>query len=428
MFAPVLILSTTCVIGSMASAQPASPPPLYRLPVHVVDCAGSPAGRAPVALVGTLFTGGHCYREYDADRIALTPPDQLVLPCPCVPNKHSAAMTEYLLGNVRPRPSAKDEDTCVFLTSPPLSNGFDGGIGVGGFDFTVDALTLQGNVYTATTTYWHDDSKQEWGPGALHMGQMVRLSSPGYGPGGWLRPGDYTLNLIARELFMSVTEGGRPLYQLVSTKTGSTSFNVVDGEPWDVHTWEQAPSTAVIHDKNLVAVPNELKQESAAGVNSWPRWQPPVFAVQRTDGKGIRPETAQKYKDGSREVRLTFSAQKPGTWKNYAPAAKPLWESGGLDVSKDAAALDASNGIIIARVSGIEWAHRVAPKDTAEVTSVEWTSTESVTLHIALWRRSAADERTQIPEFVVPLETRGLNGTLPEIGERLRVMVVWNEL
>jgi len=91
-------------IATMALAQPISPPPLYRLPVHIVDCAGSAAGRAPIALVGTLFTGGVCYREYDAECASLTPADELVLPCPCKPNKYSATMTEYLLGNVRPRP------------------------------------------------------------------------------------------------------------------------------------------------------------------------------------------------------------------------------------------------------------------------------------------------------------------------------------
>jgi hypothetical protein len=412
-------------ITAVATSQPAAPSPMYRLPVHIVDCAGHPAGRAPVAVVGTLFTGGHCYREYDADRVSLTPADQLVLPCPCVPNKFSSAMTEYLLGNVRPRASAKDEDTCVFLTSPPLSNGFDGGVGVGGFDFTVDALAVQGNVYTVTTTYWHDDSKHEWGPGPLHKGQMLRLSSPGYGPGGWLRPGEYTCNVIARELFMPVVPGGRPLYRLASTKTGSTPFTVVDGEPWDVHTWDQPASSAVIHDRSLVASSGVAPDVKAEGPESWPRWQPPVFALRRVDGRGTRPENAEKHKDGSREVRLSFSSQAPGSWKQHAPAAKPLWES---TSDGEAAALDAATGIIVARVSGIEWAHRVSSADSVDVTSVEWTSTEAVTLHVGLWRRSAADERTQIPELVVPLETRGLSGLLKEIGERLKVTVAWEEL
>lgn len=423
MFKATSILWLVGSVG-MASAQPQPPTPLYRLPVHIVDCGGSPSGRVPVALVGTLFTGGHCYREYNADRLSLTPPDQLVLPCPCVPNKHSAAMTEYLLGNVRPRPSAKDEDTCAFLVSPPLNNGFDGGVGVGGFDFTVDALTVQGNVYTVTTTFWHDDSKQQWGPGSLHKGQMVRLSNPGYGPGGWLRPGDYTFKIIARELFMPVVPGGRPLYQLASTKTGSTPFSVVNGEPWDVHTWEQPPSGAVIQQKDLVSSAGE-NAGVKEGAGTWPRWQPPVFAVRRADGKGIRPENAEKHKDGSSEVRLTFSSQAPGKWKNYAPLAKEYWES---EANGAAAALDASKGIIVARVSGIEWDHRIAANDTAEVTSVEWTSTEAVTVHVGIWRRSAADQRTQIPEFAVPLETRGLNGSLKEIGDRLKVKVVWEEL
>lgn len=421
-----------CLAGIAAAAQPAAPAPMYRLPVHIVDCAGHQGGRAPVALVGTLFTGNYCYREYDADRLSLTPADQLVLPCPCVGNKHSPAMQEYLLGNVRPRPSAKDEDTCVFLTSPPLSNGFDGGIGVGGFDFTIDALTLQGSTYTVTTTYWHDDSKHEWGPGPLVKGQMLRLSSPGYGVGGWLRPGEYTLKLISRDLFMPVTAGARPLYQLASTKTASTQFTVVNGEPWQVHTWDQEPSKAVIEEKNLTLVETsgekagEKSGKGAKGdAGTWPRWQPPVFAVRRKDGKELRPENAPQFKDGSREVRLTFSAQTPGSWKNHAPAAKPLWES---DEQSDAAALDATKGLIVAKVSGIEWDHRIAAADTAEVLSVEWTATEAVTIRVGLWRRSAADQRTQIPEFVVPLETRGLAGTLKEIGERLKVTVAWEEL
>jgi hypothetical protein len=412
-------------IATLALAQPTSPPPLYRLPVHIVDCAGSAAGRAPIALVGTLFTGGVCYREYDAECASLTPADELVLPCPCKPNKYSATMTEYLLGNVRPRPSAKDEDTCVFLVSPPLQNGFDGGIGVGGFDFTVDAFTVQGNVYTATTIFWHDDSKHYWGPSPLHKAQLVRLSSPGYGPGGWLRPGEYTFNLIARELFMPVTEGSRPLYQLVSTKRGSTQFTVVDGEPWDVHTWEQSPSTAVIDEKSMSAGTGETSSSASVAAQSWPRWQAPTYAMRRSDGKGLRPENAPTRKAGSREIELTFSSQAPGTWKQHAPASKPLWESTADDESS---ALNAAEGLIVARIAGIEWSHRIAPSDTAEVMSVEWTANEVVCVHIGVWRRSAADERTQIPEFVVPLETRGLEGSLKDIGERLAVTIAWHEL
>jgi hypothetical protein len=60
--------------------------------------------------------------------------------------------------------------------------------------------------------------------------------------------------------------------------------------------------------------------------------------------------------------------------------------------------------------------------------SVEWTANEVVCVHIGVWRRSAADERTQIPEFVVPLETRGLEGSLKDIGERLAVTIAWHEL
>ncbi|MCX5688527.1 MAG: hypothetical protein NTV94_01820 [Planctomycetota bacterium] len=423
MLSPHLLMWFAGLVTVASGAQPAAPVPMYRLPVHIVDCAGSPAGRAPAAVIGSLFTGGNCYREYDADRLALTPADQLVLACPCKSNKYSAAMTEYLLGNVRPRPSAKDEDTCAFIVSPPLSNGFDGGIGVGGFDFTVDALSVQGNTYTATTTFWHDDSKQQWGPGPLHMGQMLRLSSPGYGPGGWLRPGQYTFRLISRDLFMSVVPGGRPLYRLISTKTGSTQFTVVDGEPWDVHTWEQAPSNAVIKEQDLTAAAgSEAKPENP---ESWPRWQPPVFAIRRSDGKGLRPETFEKLRSGSREVQLAFVAQAPGTWKQYAPAAAPMWEA---TAQGPAAALDAASGLVVARIRGIEWDHRVAAADTAEVTSVEWTAAEAVTVHIGLWRRSQADQRTQIPEMAVPLETRGLSGKLSEIAERLTVTVQWDEL
>jgi hypothetical protein len=406
---------------SLALAQPEGPAPLYRLPVHVVDCAASPAGRSPVAVVGTLFTGGNCFREYDADRLALTPPDQLVLPCPCKPNKFSPAMTEYLLGNVRPRPSAKDEDTCAFLTSPPLSNGFDGGVGVGGFDFTIDSLTLQGSTYTATTTFWHDDSKHQWGPGPLRTAHMLRLSSPGYGPGGWLRPGSYTFTIISRDLFMSVTPDARPLYHLVSTRNASTAFSVVDADPWNAHTWDQAPSTSIIRDADL----NPTTLDKAAVTPSWPRWQPPVFAVRRADGKNVRPENAPILKDASREVRCTFSSQTPGSWKNYAPPAQPLWDA---DADDAASALDATKGIIIARVAGIEWAHRVAPSDTVELTSVEWTATDAVTLHIALWHRSAADERPQIPELAIPLETRGLPGSLKDIADRLKITLSWDEL
>lgn len=423
-YAPGVGSVVLCALAGLAGAQPSAPAPMYRLPVNIIDCGGHPGGRAPAALIGTLFTGGYVFREYDADRLALAPADQLVPPCPCTPNKHSPVITEYLLGNVRPRPSAKDEDTSAFLMSPPLSNGFDGGVGVGGFEFTVDALTLQGNEYTATTTFWRDNSPQQWGPGPLRKGMMLRLSSPGYGPGGWLRPGEYTFRLISRELFMPVVPGGRPLYQLVSTKVGTTKFTVVDGEPWDVHTWDQAPSKAVIEESALKA-DAELDEAALATLDTWPRWQPPVFAQRRADGKGLRPEQAERRKDGSRELALTFAAQAPGAWKHHAQPAKPLFDS---EPAGEASALDAASGIIVARVSGVEWDHRVAPADKAELLSVEWTASEEVTLRIGLWRRSQADERTQIPELAVPLETRGLSGSLREIAERLKVRVVWDEL
>jgi len=51
-----------------------------------------------------------------------------------------------------------------------------------------------------------------------------------------------------------------------------------------------------------------------------------------------------------------------------------------------------------------------------------------VTLHGALSHRWAADERTQIPEFIVPLETCGLEGSPTDIKERIRVKVEWMEM
>ena len=220
------MLAVRTLIALFSLAPQAEPTPW---PVHIVDCDSHPGGRSPLMVVGSLFTGGHCYREDDGNRVHVTPADEIVMPSRCVGNKFSPVMGEYVLGNVRPRPSCDEEETCVFLTSPPLSNGFL---------FTVDSITRNGSVWEVSATYWHDDVPHQWGPGANIQGQMVRL--------GWLKPGDYTCRITLEHRFMKAGTPRPGVYEVTKVLSGETKFTVGQGDPWRFHPWDQAPATAVV--------------------------------------------------------------------------------------------------------------------------------------------------------------------------------------
>lgn len=404
------------------------------IPVNIVDCdtfpAGPDEGAPPLLLVGSLFTGGHCYRDYNADRVSLTPAGQLVRPDPCLPNKFTHLMGDYLRGNVRPRPSCGQEETCVFLTSPPLNNGMDGGIGVGGFDFTVDRLEvveategLEGEMpgFVVHASVWRDDSKHEWSPGSLRKAQMVRLGDGM--TGGWLKKGEYWVEMHLHELKASVAGEHACLYAEESHKIARTTFAVVDGDPWGVHVWDQEPSKAAIRMGGLKAVVME-----AEGV-----WlQPPVFAL-RTSAP------AEGDARGAEGTETTFGiarpAMPPGAWKQHTAAAGPLWDARALD---DAQPTVADGNTLVVRIVGRD--QRISGSDTAEVTRVEWRG-EEVRIVVNLWRRmprnwpDAEAAKQWIPELVVPLETRALakaagsvgggEVTMESLARRLRVKVIW---
>lgn len=427
----VLVMAGWVAIGNSAAAlaDGAGGDGREPIPVNIVDCdtfpAGPDEGAPPFALVGSLFTGGHCFRDYNADRVTLTPPGQLVRPDPCVPNKFTHLMGDYLRGNVRPRPSCGQEETCVFLTSPPLSNGMDGGIGVGGFDFTVDRLEavepregVEGGKpgFVVHASVWRDDSKHEWSPGSLRKAQMVRLGDGM--TGGWLRKGDYWIEVHFHELQASVTGAQAFLYSQQSHRVGRTTFSVLDGDPWGVHVWDQAPSNAMVRL-------TELKASAPDTESVW--LQPPVFAVRNLAPIGEAEAT------GSTEITLGIAqpAMAPGEWKQHGAASAPLWEARALS---DAQPASASGNTLVARIIGRD--QRISGADTAEITRVEWRG-DQVRIVVKLWRRMPRNwpdkeaAKQWVPEFVVPLETRALakalgdGATVEALAKRVRVTVVW---
>lgn len=400
------------------------------IPVNIVDCdtfpAGPDEGAPPLVVVGSLFTGGHCFRDYNADRVSMTPAGLLVRPDPCAPNKFTHLMADYLRGNVRPRPSCGQEETCVFLTSPPLSNGMDGGIGIGGFDFTVDRLEVVeareqmeggGPGFVVHASVWRDDSKHEWSPGSLRKAQMVRLGDGM--TGGWLKKGEYWVEMHLHELKASVAGEHAYLYAEESHKVGKTMFTVLDGDPWGVHVWDQAPSKAAIRMGELKAVVKETE-----GV-----WlQPPVFAV-RTKA----PPDGGAAEAGGTETMLGIAqpAMPAGGWKQHTAAAAPLWDARSLDETRPTSV---EGNTLVVRILGRD--QRVSGSDTAEVTRVEWRGDE-VRIVVKLWRRmprnwpDAEAAKQWLPELVVPLETRalakaaGAEVTMEMLARRVKVQVVW---
>lgn len=388
----MLLISTLMALAAPFAAGPETP-----WPVHVVDCDSHPGGRSPLMVVGTLFTGGHCFREDDANRVHVTPADQIVMPTRCVGNKYSPVMAEYVLGNVRPRPSCDEEETCVFLTSPPLNNGFL---------FTVDAIGFDGSAWSVTATYWHDDIKHQWSPGANIQGQMVRL--------GWLKPGDYTCKLTLNHRFMKAGTARPGVYELTKVLLGETKFTVGKGDPWRFHPWDQAPATAVVRTEDL----QPCKFEAG------PPQQPLYYAAKRLEAGPQSLAANGLAKPEDRPSSATLVVTPPLDWRQHSQKSATLWET---------PAAARTEGVLTARITG--GGEQIMGKhDWAEVTAVEWWGRPGhdklkVRVHATVWRRAFIDggkEERSLPVFAVPLATDGL-GPVAELAKSLEVEAVWTE-
>ncbi len=386
-----------------AAAQPAAPgaaPTPW--PVHIVDCDMHPGGRSPLAVVGSLFTGGHCFREDDGNRVHWTPAEQIVMPARCIGNKYSKVMAEYLLGNVRPRPSCNEEETCVFLTSPPVNNGWD---------FTVDSLSLEGNTWTVTCSYWSDDIKHQWSPGSNRKGQMLRL--------GWLPAGDYTLRVVFNDMFMPADTDRPGVYNLRARREGKTTFTVGKGDPWNFHPWDQAPSTAIINEKDLTNV----------RVEPGPSQQPLYYAARRMPVENT-PTTGGPKGPEDRPVVTHLCVTPALDWRKYGQSSATLWE-------RPQVALE--QGVLTASIFG-GFKQTMGKYDWAEITAVEWSKQQpppnggaapipSVTIRITIWRRAFIDggkPEKVLPAFAIPLVHEGLPAPA-ELVKNLKVNVEWSE-
>lgn len=384
---------------TLASMQPAPQPAdttkhLRPWPVHIVDSDSHPAGQPPLVVVGSLFTGGHCFREDDAGTVHRTPEGQIVLPVRLTTNKYSPAMTEYLLGNVRPRPSCNEEETCVFLTSPPL-DAFD--------QFRVDSIDQAGNTFTLSVSSWRDDSGKRWGPGPNHSAQMVRL--------GWLPPGEYKLILRLHDRFCTTGVKNPALYSDQGVRIGQTSFVVAKADAWNFHTWDQAPSTAVIDEKSLSSpskIPSLTEIDPAKALLQ----QLPYFAYRRAAAPAAETETTAK---------LTLTP--PLDWHKHSQQAESLWNPIAPEKADPKVPFN-----LVARVTG--GTRQIMGKyDWAEINAVEWKGS-AVTIHASIWRKPyihGNDSVRNIPEFAVPLETSHLAADLSESLAGLSISVVWHE-
>ncbi len=398
-----MLLATT-LFALLSVSSPASNPVPW--PVHIVDGDMHPGGRSPLMVVGSLFTGGHCYREDDGNRVHATPAGQIVMPSRYQENKYSKVMAEYLLGNVRPRPSCNEEETCVFLTSPPLNNGWD---------FTVDSVRLDGKRWEVEVSYWYDDIKHEWSPGANRDGQMLRL--------GWLPPGDYTCRLTLTHRFMKADTkrgGGRVgIYERTKAETGEVAFTVGKGDAWQFHPWDQAPTTAVLKQEGMQAVLTP----------SGPAQQMPFYAARRMDANVGGPSTGGPARPEDRPATVNLVVTPPLDWHKHSQAAETLWE-------RPATAL--TEGVLVAQVFGGK-GQFMGRHDWAEITAVEWDDgvaagvtpgvPPTVTIRATVWRRAFIDgnkPETKVPAFAVPLETAGL-GPVADLVKTLKVNVVWSE-
>lgn len=364
--------------GMLVGGGEAEPPAVRAWPVHIVDGGSHPAGQPPMVVVGSLFTGSHCYREDDSGRVHLTPADEIVMPARLVPNKYSAVMDEYLLGNVKPRRGCNEEETCVFLRSPPL-NAYD--------EFTVDDVEQRGNTFTVRVSHWTTDQKVEWGPGSHHEGQMLRL--------GWLEAGEYVVKVECRDMRAEMG-GSRPgLYEEMGVGRGEVGFTIVKSDAWQLHNWDEGVTPAQIR---------ELKKEEGA----------------QREGK-LRQLLYYAHRDAAVPMEGATLAFAPALdWRKYGQKAEGLWGS-----VEGAATADAT---LVARFTTPKESP-LGVYDWNEVTGIEWDGDE-VTVHAAAWRKAyiyGNEKAKRYTEFAVPLETRGMSGTPEEWLARVKVRVVWKE-
>lgn len=395
----MLLAASLVALCALVPSPPASVP----WPVHIVDGDMHPGGRSPLMVVGSLFTGGHCYREDDGNRVHATPAGQIVMPSRYKENKYSKVMGEYLLGNVRPRPSCNEEETCVFLTSPPLNNGWD---------FTVDTVRLVGRTWEVDASYWYDDIKHEWSPGANRDGQMLRL--------GWLPPGDYACRLTLTHRFMKADTKRVGIYERTKAETGEVAFTVGKGDPWQFHPWDQAPTAAVLKQEGMLAV------LTPAG----PAQQMPFYAAVRAEANigAAHPSSPVGPKD-SPPPTVELVVTPALDWHTHSQSSETLWQRPAVPLTE---------GVLVAQVEGGK-AQFMSRHDWAEITAVEWDHgvdpgvtpgvPPTVTIRATVWRRAFIDgnkPETTRPVFAVPLETAGL-GPVVELAKRLKVNVVWSE-
>lgn len=391
-------LVSICAAAAGAIGQPAAGPSalLRPWPVHIVDCGGHPGGKSPLMVVGSLFTGGHCYREDDSNRVHVTPADEIVMPSRCVGNKYSSVMNEYVLGNIRPRPSCNEEETCVFLTSPPLNNGFD---------FTVDSVTLEGSVWTVRASYWNDDVKHMWGPGPNHEGQMLRL--------GWLKPGSYTCKLELTSRMCKEADKMPGIYVTESVTAGEVKFEVGKGDPWAFHPWDQQPSKAVLRQTDMKPVRTEPE----------PAHQMLYYAAKRITLDDKAPRTGGPYGPKDRPATANVFVTYELDWKKWGQKSKTLWEIPGEPPA---------NGLVVVHVYGGK-EQLMGKYDWAEVTSIERhtgpgvADPAAVTIHANVWTRDyihGNDKKDDLPGFAVPIVTTG-GLSAAEMAKGLKVNVVW---
>jgi hypothetical protein len=368
---------------------------VMRIPVQVVDCDRHPGGKSPLLVVGTLFTGGHAYRDDDADRAKLTHGGDLVRSCPCVPNKYSPTMNEYLLGNLRPRPATDEEDTYFFLTSPPLNNGWE---------FFVDGLEREGDTFTVRVSYLLDNRQAGWGPGPNHSGQMVRV--------GKLKPGTYTARVVFREFIRDerATPAARPgVYTLRETREGVTPFTVNKGDPWHTHTWDEPLSAAVVRMEQTVAVP-------VVGGGGSLRVQEPVYSARRI---GLKKGEVPAANAGGVTFTAAPSEENGKDFTDWGIKAAPYFAE--TPPGPDEA------GTLVARFGFT--GKPLGRWDWAEIGEVRWASDEVVVIRGTVWRRPyivGNDDHPAAAEFAVPLASRGL-GPLDALAKRLKVTVEWRE-
>lgn len=394
------MIATTCLIAlvsTVAAAQPVPQPgaTVRPWPVHIVDSDSHPAGQPPLIVVGSLFTGGHCFREDDAGTVHRTPAGQIVLPVRLTDNKYSKAMTEYLLGNIRPRPSCNEEETCVFVTSPPL-NAYD--------EFRIDSIDQEGDTFTISASHWRDDSGEHWGPGPNHSAQMVRL--------GWLPAGDYKLILRLRDRYCT-TGGKRPaLYADQGVRIGQTTFTVTKSDAWQFHSWDQPASASIIREKDLSS-PSKIPSLTQTDRATATLQQQPYFAYRTA------PAPAPTAPPTETEPTATVTVTPSLDWHKHSQAAATLW----MPVA-DAKA----PATLVARITG--GTRQILGKyDWAEINAVEWKGS-TVTIHASIWRKPyiyGNDKVRNIPEFAVPLESDGQDPDPAKAAAAIKVNVIWHE-